>query len=97
VPGDVLGGQYDGAVSGAAADGERAVGAFFGDGPEFAIAYGFAVIGGQLSVVASGGDDVADVGALITGDGDAVADVNLADAKPSRLDGQVDCVNVIIR
>ena len=84
-------------LSGVAADGERAVGVHFGDGPEFAVAYGFAVVGGELSVVAAGGDDVADVGALAAADADAGRLVELAGANAGSLDGGVDGVDVVVR
>ena len=96
VLGDVLGWQHDGAATGGAADGERAVGVYFGDRPEFAVAYGVAVAGGELSVVATRGDDVADVGALASADADAGRHVELAGANASSLDSGVDGVDVIV-
>ena len=96
VLGDVIRREMNRAPSGVAPGGERAVGVHGGDGPEFPVAYRFAVVGGELPVVAAGGDDVADVSALTTADAGAVAVVELAGAQAGGLDGGVDGVDVIV-
>jgi hypothetical protein len=57
---DVVGGEGDGAVSVESGHGEVAVRVGVGDGPAFSVADGFAGGGAESSVVAAGGDDVAD-------------------------------------
>ena len=65
---DVLGGQGDGAVSADVGHGERAVGVDAGDGPPVAVADRLTCGGEEVTVVAAGDDDVADVGALTAAD-----------------------------
>jgi hypothetical protein len=93
----VVGWERDSSVSGCAADDERAVRVHRRDSPELSVSYGLAVLSGELSVVATGGDDVADVGSFAVTDADAVGRVELAIADPSGLDGRVDGVDVVVR
>ena len=65
---DVVGREGDGAVSAELGHGQIAAGADVGDGPQFAVADAVAAAGVQVSVVAAGGDDVADEGVGAVGD-----------------------------
>ena len=67
-----------------------------GDGPEFAVADGFAGGGVDLAVVAAGDDDVAGVGVLSVSDGAGHGGVELTGGGAGGLDGVVDQVDVLV-
>ena len=66
--GDVVSGQSDVAVAALMGHGERSVGTDAGDGPRVPVADRFSGRGEKATVVASGGDEVTDVGDFAAGD-----------------------------
>ena len=92
----VLGGEGHVAVSALVGHGQRPVVADAGDGPGVPVADGFAGCGGEPAVVATGRDDVADVGVFAAGDPCRRVGVEVAGVEAGLLDGLVDGVDVVV-
>ncbi len=92
---DVVGGEGDGAVSVESGHGDLAVRVGVGDGPAFSVADGFAGGGAESSVVAAGGDDVADHRPVVV-DLDERVLVEFAGFDAALLDVVVDGVDVFV-
>ena len=93
----VVGGQRDGAVSLFTGHRQRTIGPDRRDGPSLPVADRLAGRGDEGAVVAAGGDDVTDMGALATGDRYVDVRVELSGGDSGGLDGVVDGVDMIIR
>ena len=66
--GDVVGGEGDLSVAGDGCEGEVTVVVGVGDGPQVTVPDTLTIRGGQVTVVAARGDNIADVGGLATTD-----------------------------
>src|SRR4051794_28554856 len=93
---DVVGGQGEGAVSGAVGHGERSVPVSGEDVPHVAVADRLSHLGAQVPLVAAGGDHVARVGELVVGDPDGAVGTELADGEAELLDGVVERVDMLV-
>ena len=92
----VVGGQGDGAVSPFTGHRQRTIGPDRRDGPRLPVADRLAGRRDKGAVVAAGGDDVTDVGALSAGDRRDESGLSVSGGDSGGLDGVVDGVDMII-